>query len=177
MKWSTFRWNRNSQRESIRLDSLTIRFRHFIDKGFHFWVIKDAGIPVAFTGVFTQSKFKQCRSGSRLLNKGIHLTFAAGFQARRIPISSRVFHTGTFSSWPLNECHWLAYTHYSWSHPCMANIDVSMRFERWRSLSSGVKDDSKIPRKVGSMKRPLLRVEVINTTIFVISTEGVPSKC
>ena len=97
---------------------------------------------------------KKCRGGLLLLVKGTHLAFAVGFQARRILISSRVFHTGTFSSSPLNES--VSQRHIFMivkrSHPCTANMGVSTRFEMWRSLSSGVKDDSKIARRMGSMK-------------------------
>ena len=57
MKGSTFCWNGNSQGKSMRLDSSIPWYCHFIDEGFHFWIIKNARIPVAFTRVFAQSKF------------------------------------------------------------------------------------------------------------------------
>ena len=122
-------------------------------------------------------KFKQYGCGLLLLNGRNSPHIRSGIpSAKNAHKLSCIPNGNIFIFAPLWECHWHICTIVGRSHPCIANIGVSTRFEIWRSLSSGVKDDSKIPRKEGSMKWLLLQVQFINVKIFLVFTQHIPRK-
>ena len=96
--------------------------------------------------------FKQCWSGLLLDERNSPHIRSRIPSAKNAYKLSSIPYGDIFIFTPKRECHWYIFMIVGRSHPCIANIGVSTRFETWRSLSSGVKDDSKIPRRVGSMK-------------------------
>jgi len=130
--------------------------RNEIQELLHIFIVKNWGIPVTSVSILMESDHRRMRFSfdTGLGRMWTDVACTSGDHVWRILTASRECQTGTFSSSPL-EWEWSQNTYHFQGreyYPWMAKSGVSTRFDRCKSLSSGVSEDSRIARNKGSMK-------------------------